>query len=59
MINVDEGILKELPKMSTPRYNHEFVRYKGDFWAIGGSDGHSSIRVVEAFNPISHTWSTK
>ena len=59
MINVDTETIHDLPKMSMPRYQHGFIKYMGDFWAIGGSDGDMCIKLVESFDPTLNIWTPK
>ena len=51
--------MRELPNMSIPRYHHGFIKYKGDLWAIGGSDGEITIKAVESFDPVNCIWTSR
>ena len=52
-----------LANMPTARYEFGATELNGQLYAIGGNPGcgsmGSAIRAVEAYNPVSNTWSSK
>lgn len=52
-----------LAGMPTPRYEFGAAELNGLVYAIGGNPGcgnaSQALRTVEAYNPVSNTWSTK
>lgn len=47
-----------LAPMQSPRYRFAAALYHGMIYAIGGSDGTQAVASVEAYDPISDTWTT-
>jgi N-acetylneuraminic acid mutarotase len=52
-----------LANMPTPRYEFNAAELNGQLYAIGGNPGcgsiYNPIRAVEAYDPVSDTWSSK
>ena len=56
MLTLYDDQIHTLPPMGSPRSHHGFVTYRGALWAIGGTDGVSSLDTVESFDPIKKKW---
>jgi hypothetical protein len=45
-----------VPDFSYPRYNTTAVVFEGKIYLMGGQDGESTLRVVEAYDPVQNEW---
>jgi N-acetylneuraminic acid mutarotase len=45
-----------VPDFNYPRYNASAVVFEGKIYLIGGQDGESTLRVVEAYDPVQNEW---
>jgi len=56
--NLIEGIwdTTAVPDFYYPRFNATAVVFEGKIYLMGGQDGVSTLRVVEAYDPVHNSW---
>jgi len=45
-----------VPDFNYPRYNATAVIFEGKIYLMGGHDGESTLKVVEAYDPVQNQW---
>jgi len=55
-LDIKEDTLKSRASMIYPRSHHGFVKYKGELWAVGGTDGKGPLKTVESYDRFTDMW---